>query len=256
MKRLFLFAAMAAVSLGLNAQVKLNMSTYSATDLDRYDGRVCDVTTTRYMFTGWNTIALPFSMSTEEMNATFGPDCRLEKLVGVENQGSDLNLCFMDCKSEGIVANTPYILYYTGATTYIKISKEALVVDRPAVITLTTSKGEEVTMTGAKSHIDGEGLYGVLAADNAEARFVSVGTGTTGFYPTRCYIQLPTHRNLFTTHLKQGETTSIQAVAHAGELVDVYSLSGAKVASQLTASQVAQLRPAIYVVKGQKVIIK
>ena len=256
MKKLILFAAMAAVSLGLNAQVKLNMSTYSATDLTRYDGKVCTVSMTRYMFTGWNTIALPFSMSEDELNATFGNDCRLEKLVSVENSGADLNLCFMDCKREGIQANTPYILYFTGETANVKISKESLVLNQPAVISLTTANGDRVTMTGAKGHINGEGLYGVLAADNADARFVSVGSGTTGFYPTRCYIQLPSHRNLSTIHLMQGETTSIQAVVGANELVDVYSLTGAKVASQVSASQVASLRPAIDVVKGQKVLVK
>ena len=53
-----------------------------------------------------------------------------------------------------------------------------------------------------------------------------------------------------------GEATSINAIASQDELVDVYSVSGAKVASQLRASEVNSLRPAIYVIKGQKILVK
>ena len=60
MKKLLVIAAMAALSLGAQAQERLILSTYNGTNLAKYDGKVCNVTVNRYTFTGWNTIALPF----------------------------------------------------------------------------------------------------------------------------------------------------------------------------------------------------
>jgi len=38
--------------------------------------------------------------------------------------------------------------------------------------------------------------------------------------------------------------------------VDVYTLGGKKVASKVSTTQVSQMQPGVYVVKGQKIIIK
>ena len=85
MKKLLVIAAMAALSLGAQAQERLILSTYNGTNLAKYDGKVCNVTVNRYTFTGWNTIALPFSMSEQELNDVFGSDCRLERLISAED---------------------------------------------------------------------------------------------------------------------------------------------------------------------------
>ena len=45
-------------------------------------------------------------------------------------------------------------------------------------------------------------------------------------------------------------------VANSSETVDVYNLSGVKVARNLRASEVNKLNPGIYVVKGQKITVK
>ena len=140
-----------------------------------------------------------------------------------------------------------------------KIEKEAEISDGQSAITLTTASGEVVTMTGAAMHTDAEGLYGVMARDNAEVKFVSVGDqNTNGFYATRCYIHLSsgTTKAITARHMGYGEATSINAIASHDELVDVYSISGVKVASQIPAAEVSSLRPAVYIVKGQKVMVK
>lgn len=260
MKKLLVIAAMAALSLGVQAQEKLILSTYNGTNLAKYDGKMCNITVNRYVFTGWNTVALPFSMSEQELNDVFGSDCRLERLFSAEdNDMNGVTLNFIDCKQSGLEANTPYMLYYTGEAGNKKIVKQAEVTQGQATLTFTTQSGEKVTMEGAQTQTEGQGLYGVLARDNSEVRFVSVGMeNTTGFYATRCYIRLSsgTSKLLTAQHIGYGEATSINAIARQDELVDVYNTAGAKVASQIPANQVNNLHNGLYIVKGQKILVK
>ena len=102
------------------------------------------------------------------------------------------------------------------------------------------------------------GYYGVMAIDNGDAKFVKVHENTNGFFATRCYIQLSSgnSKQLTTRHLAAGNPTGINAVAAENELVDVYNLAGGKVASQVRAAEVNSLKAGVYVVKGQKILVK
>jgi hypothetical protein len=259
MKKLFIIAALSALTMSAQAQEKLNLSTYNGTNIARYDGKVCNVTVNRYVFTGWNTISLPFSMTEQELNETFGNDCKLEMLISAEDNAQGITLNFIDCKAGGLQANTPYMLYFTGESGNKKFVKEAEILDAQSNIILTTLNGETVTMTGAAKHTEADGLYGVMARDNAEVKFVSVGgENTNGFYATRCYIRLSsgTDKKLTARHLGYGEATSIAAIANKDEMVDVYNMAGTKVASQIRASEVSNLHSGLYIVKGQKILVK
>ena len=259
MKKLLLTAAFALGCIGMNAQGNLTLSTYKGTDLSKYAGKNLNVTVNRYVFNGWNTISLPFSLTETQVNEFFGSDCKLERLVGVENDGQGIKLNFQNCKSEGIKANTPYILYYTGTTGTKKIKADnVLITDAAATQTFTAEgTGETVTMSCAKQQKMATGLYGIWAKDNAEAAFVNVDEASNGFYATRCYIQLSNgNSTILTTNHISGDITSISSVAKSGEKVDVYNISGVKVASQINASEVNSLQKGIYVVKGKKVLVK
>ena len=254
MKKLLLMAAIALSSIGANAQQNLTLSTYKGTDLAKYTGKTLNVSVNRYVFNGWNTISLPFDLTEAQVNEAFGNDCRLERLVGVENDGSNIRLNFQDCKAEGIRANVPYILHYTGETGTKSFKTEGVAVyDAPSAITFTAEgTGETVTMACAKTQKAAEGLYGILAKDNAEATFVNVNSISTGFYATRCYIQLSNgNSTLLTTNHIGSDVTDIKSVVKAGERVEVYNLSGVKVAED-----VKGLKRGIYVVKGKKVMVK
>jgi len=252
MKKLYLVATMALISLFANAQQKLILSTGAGSNLQNYTGKVCDVTANRVVFTGWNTISLPFSLTESELNEAFGDDCRLEKLVGVENAGGALVLNFQDCKSQGLQANVPYILHFTGATASKRIVKQTLVEEGISSLSFTVD-GTVVTMRGLDKQTDSKGLYGILAKDNAEAQFVSVDDIANGFHATRCCISISNDNTaiLKTNHIAAGEVTSIHAVAKVGEKVDVYNVSGIKVADNTNG-----LQPGIYIVKGRKVLVK
>jgi hypothetical protein len=258
MKKLYIIAALAVATLTANAQESLTLSTYNGTNVEKYDGKICNVTVNRYVFTGWNTIALPFDIAAEELNEVFGSDCKLERLVSVENVGSAIQLNFQDCKAQGMTANTPYILYYTGESMNKKIAKEATISYSEPAVSFKTRMGETVTMAGVQQMTKGIGFYGILARDNAEAKWAKVDGSLSGFLATRCCIQLSsaTAERLITNHIGASEVSTISAIAHGNELVDVYNVNGQKVAAQVSAAQVNGMQPGIYVVKGQKVLVK
>lgn len=259
MKKFYLIAAMALTTLAASAQQRLMLSTYNGTNLEKFDGKTCQVTVSRYVFTGWNTIALPFALTEDEVNDVFGSDCKLEKLVDAEQAGDKVVISFQDCKAGGMEANTPYILYYTGEAGTKKIAKNALVADAdPTLSIMVKGSTETVTMSGAKAKLEGAGLYGVLAKDNSEAKFVKVGDSANIFYATRCYIKLTSGNatQLLTRHLAANETAGIAAVAGNNEVVDVYTVGGVKIASKVKAGAVNNMQPGIYVVNGQKVLVK
>ena len=257
MKKLLLIAAVVLGCTTASAQKTLNLSTYSGTNLSQYDGKTLNISVNRQLFKGWNTISLPFDMSAEQVEAAFGSDCKLEALVGAEDDGMQLKLNFKDCKAEGIKANIPYILYYTGETATKKFTTEsAICKDEPATVSFTTLKGVKVTFTGAQKQTEAKGLYGILARDNTEAAFVNVDDITSGFYATRCYVELSNGNStvLQTNHISD-DVTSIKSVVKAGESVDVYNISGTKVANKMSADKISSLPAGIYVVKNKKVLV-
>lgn len=259
MKRTLLIAALAFVCIGASAQQTLTLSTYKGTDLTQYDGKTLNVSVSRYLYKGWNTISLPFTMTEAQVNAAFGTDCRLEKLVGVENDGMKVKLNFQNCKSEGIRPNTPYILFYTGDNGSKRFTAENVKVSKgQATVSFTAEDtGETVTMGGANEQTASDGLYGILARDNDEASFVNANAATNGFMATRCFVKLSggNFTELSTNHIDD-DVTSIQAITKSGETVDVYNLSGVKVASRISAADTRNLQKGIYVVKGKKVVVK
>ena len=231
MKRFYLMAALALATLTINAQQKLYLSTYKGTDVTKLDGKTCLVNATRSVYKGWNTLSLPFSLSQQELNELFGTDCRLEKLVGVEETGASIQLNFQDCKAGGVEANIPYILYYTGENRNVKIAKETVIANAPSSLSFTTPSGDKVSMCGAATQTDGQGLYGVMVINNGDANFVRVGDNPQGFYATRCYIQLASgdSKLLTASHFAAGETTALKNVVAKDEAVDVYNTNGIRV---------------------------
>lgn len=257
MKKFLLMIAVAAMALTASAQKRVTLSTYSGTAVEKYAGQTCDVTITRYVLSGWNTLCLPCDVSAQDLAQALGANYRLERLEAVSQQGNDIELLFVDCKAEGVKAGVPYILYYGGETGNKKLTLSTELVSNLSPVSLTTQEGVEVTMGGAAVKTDGRGKYGILAIDNSEARFTSVDGGKE-FYATRCYITTSgtTRYNLSTHHSDGNEITGIADIAAADEAVDVFNLMGQRVASGMRAADVNTLEPNIYVVKGRKILVK
>jgi len=258
MKKLLLIAMMAVASITASAQQTLNISTYTGTDMAKYDGMTKNVSVSRYVFRGWNTISLPFAMSKDEVEEAFGSDCRLETLVGVENDGVQLKLNFQDVKAKGIEANKPYILYFNNDNQAVKITAEnKLIKNSNSSLSFADNNGVVVTFAGTKAKTDSHGLYGILARDNEESTFVNVDIASNGFFATRCYISLSNGNNtiLKANHISS-DVTSVNAVVRGEERVDVYNVSGVKIATSASISEINAMNKGIYVVKGKKIAVK
>lgn len=258
MKKLFCIIALAGLALTAWSQTPLRLSTYNGTSLERYDGQLCDVTADRYLFTGWNTISMPFAMTEDEIDEVLGQGVKLERLVGVTQQGNEIVLNFQDCKDEGIEANKPYILYYPGEAGTKRFHANAQVKNQESKLTMTTSGGVEVTMNGAARKTDGKTLYGILAINNVDANFTYIDNDKAFFYATRCFITISGDQQFTLTpnHLTKGEITSINDIAAPSDIIDVYNVLGMRVAHNIKASEVNNLAPNIYVVKGRKILVK
>ena len=89
MKKILLIAVMFAAMTTANAENRLSISTWNSNKLEKFDRQQKDISMFRYVFTGWNTMCVPFDMTEEQINETFGNDCKVEALVGAE--GNDQN---------------------------------------------------------------------------------------------------------------------------------------------------------------------
>jgi len=259
MKKIYTILAMALCSLAIQAQQTLNLSTNYGTALEKYAGKECKVNVNRYMVSGWNTLSLPFAVTEQELNEAFGADCRLERLVGAEETAEGITLFFQDCKASGMEPNMPYIIYYTGKNGSRRLSKTAIIDHREAALSFTVKgSGDVVSMVGTQRHVNEENFYGILVTDNADAKFVAVDKSKNGFFATRCYVKVQSggKKMLSTRHLAAGEATGISQVLKNGANADVFSVSGVKVASGVSADEMGNLQPGIYVVNGRKVVVK
>ncbi len=257
------FAAVACMACATaSAQLRVITNTVSPKDLSSYEGKTIDLSVFRYIHQGWNTICLPVSLTTDEVNNIFGKECRLEALVGVESTGTDTKLNFKDVKPDGLKANTPYILYSTleSGVREIRQSKAQVVTDT-VVQQFSDNIGTTVVFGGATKAGSADGIYGILVKDNSSATFVDASNVASGILASRCFIKLnggETTHTLTTNHLDYN-TTGVESVAGAlasDELVDVYNISGVKVASKISPEQIRNLGKGAYIVKGKCFLVK
>lgn len=261
--RSFAFATLAFVAVSSAcAQQRVVTNTVSPKDLTAYSGQTIDLSIFRYIYQGWNTICLPVSLTTEEVNNIFGDDCRLETLVGVENNGTSTKLNFKDVKPDGLKANTPYILYSTKESGVREIHlSEAQVTTGPVELKFSDNAGTSVVFGGATEAGSAEGIYAILVKDNSAASFVDVSNVAKGILASRCFIKLnggETTNTLQSNHLGY-DMTGVESVASSlgtDELVDVYNISGVKVASKIPASDIRSLGKGAYIVKGKCFLVK
>ena len=233
MKKILLLAAICC-STAVFAQ-RVNVSTWTNTDLSKYDGKVKDITMYRYMFQGWNTFCVPFSMTEEQINEAFGTDCKVETLVGVEGNANEINAYFNDVKRNGIEPNKPYIIYYSGesANKHLLVNRALVNASGVKTVEFETADGSVVALTGTLDHKDGLQYYGIMAKDNSESKFVAVQPGLNGFYPTRCYLSV-NRGNEAKVNVLHGEPMGIKTIDNGQLTIDnskTYNLNGVQVKS-------------------------
>ena len=127
-------------------------------------------------------------------------------------------------------------------------------------ITFEDNTGTTVQFSGATEKQTTEGMYGIIAKDNATAAFVNASS-VPQIYPSRCFIKLnggELTQLLTSNHLEYDDVTGVEAAvaAAADAPVDVYNVSGVRIAKDMAPADLAKLPKGVYVVKGQKIWVK
>ena len=219
---------------------------------------------TRYLFAGYNTLCLPMSMSSEQLAAS-AKDIQVERLAAMKQDGNVLNLYFLDCTAEGIEAGVPYLVYSPTTQTMRVKSTEALSVNAELkTVRMNDGEGNQVAFDSSWESIEKVGRYGIPAQqDVTPLQSILIRTeGDKRFLPTRCGFTWE-QQNGTATELKIKHVTSLEAVATGinslkakSAKTDVYDLKGNLIIKQASASQVNSLPRGVYVISGEKFVVK
>ncbi len=262
-----LLMAAATVCTSAFAQNKAKNIYTSSTSLniEALQNQAQPVVLNRTLYAGYNTICLPVSLNAAQLQAA-AKDVQVERLEVIRQEGSTLNMYFLDCTNEGIQAGVPYLIFSpTFQTLRANTSDASGFSTELQSITKTDGQGNTVTFGSSWETLKVEGRYGIPAQqDTYVLESVLIRTeGDKAFLPTRCGFtwdqQSSDATALEIMHVTSLEdiTTSIEKLQQTGATVDVYNAQGTLVASQTTISAAKKNLPqGIYVVKGQKFAVK
>ncbi|MBR4644658.1 MAG: hypothetical protein IKO73_05835 [Bacteroidaceae bacterium] len=218
----------------------------------------------RTLFAGYNSICLPMSLSAEQLQAA-AKNVQVERLISIGQEGSTLNLYFLDCTNEGIEAGVPYLIYSPTFQTLRANSTDAEGVSTALkCVTKTDAEGNQITFGSSWESIQVEGRYGIPAMQETdELQSILICTsGDKTFLPTRCGFtwdaKSVTAQTLEIKHITDlaGEETCIKELQAQNAVVDIYNTQGAKVQSNANINKAMQTLPnGIYVIKGLKVAV-
>jgi len=243
-----------------------NIYTSSTTlNLEVLQNEAQPVVLNRTLFAGYNTICLPMSLSAEQLKAA-AKDVQVERLETIRQEGSTLNMYFLDCTNEGIEAGVPYLIFSPIFQTLRASTTESMGINTELrSITKTDGEGNTVTFGSSWEMLKVAGRYGIPAQQETYIlESILIRTeGDKAFLPTRCGFtwdqQASSASELEIKHVTSLEdiSTSIEKLQTANATVDVYDAQGKLVLSQTNISTAKQTLPkGIYVVKGQKFAVK
>lgn len=218
----------------------------------------------RTLFAGYNTICLPMTLTAAQLQ-TIAKGVQIERLISIDQEGSTLNLYFMDCTNEGIEAGVPYLIYSPTLQTLRINNQEASTVNTALkCITKTDAKGNKITFGSSWESVQVAGRYGIPAIQETdELQSILICTnGDKTFLPTRCGFtwdsQNATAETLEIKHITDlaGEETCIKELQSQDAVVDIYNTQGAKVKANININKAMKTLPrGIYVIKGLKVSV-
>lgn len=181
---------------------------------------------------GWNTLALPFAITTDEL----GTGVKAQEFSGVTADGG-LNFTAVT----NLEANKPYLVYFPAATDvadYFGTNISAV------VETGVTHGAYTFKPNFSNPSLSMAGNYGVVTADGV-SKIMKGGAGST-LQTIRAYFigNGPATARIYF----DGETTGIDNITNAPANGKIYNLQGVEVSGKLPAG--------VYVKNGEKVIIK
>lgn len=202
------------------------------------DFKAANVSITRPVFAGKNTMCLPFWVSKEDLGAN-------TIATYVDNEEKDGNTIINFEKKDAVDANVPFIAQFDAD------SNEPLTFTDKGVVNTPTEMGNPFTGTYAPG--SAEGKYGL----NANGSFQKGGDKAM-INAFSAYLTLNESQAAKPILLAiGGETTGINAatIANGNETVKVYNLQGCLVATAKSLNDL-HLASGVYIVNNKKVIVK
>lgn len=197
----------------------------------------------------WNTLVLPFALTTDEVNTAFGNDAQVAKFTN--NTANTIELNYDETGADkAIEANTPVLIRVTTAVSNPTFSKR----------NISSSDSPQVSGSNGINFI---GSYAASYTIQAGEYFISgdklwKSQGSSTIKATRAYFTVPTSSNAKPAiRFSAGSTTGISVINQDSEKSfdsqTVYSLSGQKVADSLNSQT---LPSGVYIVGGKKVVVR
>jgi hypothetical protein len=218
----------------------------------------------RTLFAGYNSICLPMSLTAEQLQAA-AKGVQVERLISIGQEGSTLNLYFLDCTNEGIEAGVPYLIYSPTLQILRAKSTDATTISTHLKsVTKTDAEGNQITFGSSWESVQVAGRYGIPAMQETDElqSILICTTGDKTFLPTRCGFtwdrQSATAQALEIKHITElaGEETCIKELQSQDAIVDIYNAQGAKVKTSTNINKAMKTLPrGIYVINGLKVAV-
>ena len=202
------------------------------------DFTAANVSITRPVFVGKNTMCLPFWVSKEDLDAN-------TIATYVDNEKKDGNTIINFEKKDAVDANVPFIAQFDAD------SNEPLTFTNKGVVNTPAEMGNP--FTGTYTPGSAAGKYGL----NAEGSFQKGGDNAK-INAFSAYLTLPEAHEAKPILLAiGGEITGINAatIANGNETVKVYNLQGCLVATAKSLNDL-HLANGVYIVNNKKVIVK
>ena len=185
---------------------------------------------------GWNTICVPFVLTSDILNQIFGEGWKAYEFKGYSDNKLNFNT------TTTFYAGYPYIIYVETAATH----EDGIILNGVNVTELSAKKDEYngATFQGTYEPISMEGKYGVVPSDGR----IALGTSTSSIDGFRAYFTLPAGSPAPTLSIDGGEATAIGTLRmNMGEDNVIFDLNGRRVETP---------NKGIYIINGKKVMVK
>jgi len=240
------------------AQAKVKSLSTSTPKLAVEQLQVPDQTTqvNRILYAGYNSICLPMTLSADQLQLA-ARDVRVERLAGIQQEGSTVCLYFVDCTSDGIEAGVPYLIFSPKVQNLCARTNQAQAVSTVLHnVSLSDAQGNEVTFGSSWESVQGNAKrYGIPAKQDTEVlQSILIPTDESKkFLPTRCG---------FTWNAQSTTATNIE-IRHAASYAElptgisnVSTSQAGKTVYDLSGRRATTAKKGIYVVDGKKTAVK
>ena len=255
----FVLVLMVAMGLSTSAFAQKRVKNiYASTpklDIEMMQNSDQTIQLNRYFFAGYDTLCLPFSLTADQV-ALAAKDLKVERLTGIQQEGTTLNLYFVDCTTEGIQAGIPYLIY-SPTSQYMRVKNtDILDFDKELKSVRKSDDNGNVVIFGSSwESLEKDGRYGIPAKQNVTPlESVLVRTeGDKTFLPTRCGF----------TWVQQAASANDLKIQHAASKGEVTAILGIKQNEttdgdyfNLQGSKTSKNAKGIRIQNGKKTIVK